>query len=802
MIRILLLLVMAGLYTGANAQVVTVVDQTTEEALLAATLTSASPKAFTVTNVAGQADISAFRESKNIEIRILGYKTRHLSYTDIAAMDFTIPMESSPFSSDEIVVSATRWNQTSRKVPARVKSITAEKISLENPQTAADLLATSGEVYIQKSQQGGGSPIIRGFATNRLLYTVDGVRMNTAIFRSGNLQNVISLDPFAMERTEIIFGPGSVIYGSDAIGGVMGFQTLTPQLSLTDEILISSHSTARYSTANQEKTAHFDVSVGSRKWASVTSFSTNDYGDLRMGSDAPDEYFRPFYVERVNNTDVVVENEDETIQTPSGYTQINVMQKLRYRPVSDWDFQYGFHYSETSSYSRYDREVRYRNGAPRYGEWNYGPQKWMMNNLSATNTVVDGKLYDQLAVRLAQQYFEESRLSRDFNSPDREVRVEEVDAYSVNIDLNKSIGEKHELYYGLELVVNDVTSTGTNEDIVAGTSVDGPARYPQSTWGSYAAYVTNQFTLSNKLLLQAGFRYNIYKLDAEFDTRFYPFPFEEASMNNGALTGSIGAVFTPAPDWQINANLSTGFRAPNVDDAGKVFDSEPGSVVVPNPDLEAEYAYNIDLGVTKTFDDIAKFDVTGYYTILENAMVRRDYTLSNQDSIAYDGTLSQVQAIQNAAVATVYGMQMSLGFELPSGFGFSSHLNIQQGEEELDDGSTSPSRHAAPWFGRSKFNYTTDGLILEFYAEYSGEKSFNDLPESEKEKDYIYAVDENGNPYSPSWYTLNAKAKYKINEHFTVSSGVENLMDKGYRPYSSGIVAPGRNFIISISAAL
>ena len=102
---------------------------------------------------------------------------------------------------------------------------------LHNPQTAADLLSVSGEVFIQKSQQGGGSPMIRGLATNRLLYTVDGVRMNTAIFRGGNIQNVISLDPLAMENVEVLFGPGAVIYGSDAIGGVMGFQTLIPELS-------------------------------------------------------------------------------------------------------------------------------------------------------------------------------------------------------------------------------------------------------------------------------------------------------------------------------------------------------------------------------------------------------------------------------------------------------------------------------------------------------------------------------------------------------------------------------------------
>src|SRR5690606_14493688 len=132
---------------------------------------------------------------------------------------------------EQVVVSASRWEEDKREVSSRIVTLSQREISLYQPQTAADLLGNSGEVFIQKSQQGGGSPMIRGFATNRLLYSVDGVRMNSAIFRSGNLQNVINLDPFAVDRLEILFGPGSVMYGSDALGGVMHFSTLRPRLS-------------------------------------------------------------------------------------------------------------------------------------------------------------------------------------------------------------------------------------------------------------------------------------------------------------------------------------------------------------------------------------------------------------------------------------------------------------------------------------------------------------------------------------------------------------------------------------------
>ena len=349
-------------------------------------------------------------------------------------------------------------------------------------------------------------------------------------------------------------------------------------------------------------------------------------------------------------------------------------------------------------------------------------------------------------------------------------------------------------------MLNDVNSTGIDEDIRTDTKVEGPSRYPNSTWQSIAVYLNDQYKFSDKFLIQAGIRYNKILLDATFDTNFYPFPFSEANLNNGAVTGSIGFVVHPQTDLTINGNLATAFRAPNVDDVGKVFDSEPGSVVIPNPNLKPEYAYNADLGLAKVFSEMFKLDVTGYYTILDDALVRRDFTLNGQDSIMYDGTQSQVQAIQNAATATVYGLQVGVEGKLSSGFGFSSKLNVQNGEEELDNGSTSSSRHAAPWFGVTRLSYDAPYLDIELYANYQGEKSFEDLSVEEQDKTEIYAANENGDPYSPSWYTLNFKANYQLTEILSVQAGLENITDQRYRPYSSGLSGPGRNYILSLTA--
>jgi hemoglobin/transferrin/lactoferrin receptor protein len=160
--------------------------------------------------------------------------------------------------------------------------------------------------------------------------------------------------------------------------------------------------------------------------------------------------------------------------------------------------------------------------------------------------------------------------------------------------------------------------------------------------------------------------------------------------------------------------------------------------------------------------------------------------------------LSQVFAIQNAAFATVYGFNAGIEINLPQGFEISSRYNYQLGEEEMDDGVTSRSRHAAPAFGMTSLTYQREKLTLQFYVMYNAEVSFENLNPEEQLKEVIYAQDSNGNPYSPSWYTVNMKAMYQFHTNFSISGGVENITDQRYRPYSSGLVAPGRNAVLAL----
>jgi hemoglobin/transferrin/lactoferrin receptor protein len=795
----IIIIIFALLNLSAIAQIITVKDSESLKPLEFATLYCVGTDIYTVTNAKGRADISNFRDCSEIEVRMLGYVPKTISYEKLINTGYRVYLEQSSITLDQVVISASKWQQPKRDIPIKIATISSKDILFRSPQTSADLLRMSGEVFVQKSQQSGGSPMIRGFATNRLVISVDGVKMNTAIFRSGNIQNVISIDPFSIEQTEVLFGPGSVIYGSDAIGGVMSFSTLKPDFGDADSLNINGNAAFRTASANKEMTGHFDINLGWGKFALLTSVSYSSFDDLRMGSFGPDEYLSTFLVHRIDTIDYALNNPNMQIQSPSAYDQINLMQKFSYKPSDKWELNYNFQYSTSSENARYDRLIRTKNGLPRSAEWYYGPQEWMMNNFSIENKG-NTRFYDNMVIRIAHQHFEESRHDRDFNNETKYNRYEEVEALSANVDFVKAFSENDEFNYGIEAVYDDVNSTGIDENVISGEKVAGPARYPKSNWGSYAAYATYKHRFSEKFDLVGGIRYNQFILNANFDTSFYPFPYTTVKINDGALIGSLGFVYNPTEKWSISANASTGYRSPNVDDLGKVFDSEPGSVIVPNPDLEAEYAYNGEVSIAKVFNEFMKIEATGYYIYLDNALVKRNFTFNGLDSISYDGEMSQVMATQNAAFAQVYGVHAGIEVKFPAGFSLSSRFNWQKGYEEIDDGSTSPLRHAAPWYGQSSLNYSAQKLKLSFYMVYSGEVNYLNMPEEERAKAYMYAIDNDGNPYSPSWLTYNFKAQYQLNENFALNAGIENITDLRYRPYSCGIVAPGRNFVAGIRA--
>lgn len=703
---------------------------------------------------------------------------------------------------NEVIFSANKVEESAKDVPYKVEVIKSKQIEFLNPQTSADVMLNSGKVFVQKSQAGGGSPVLRGFEASRVLLVVDGVRMNNAIYRSGHLQNIITLDANMIERTEVLFGPSSVIYGSDALGGVMHFYTKKPKLQFieVDKPKIAVNAMTRYSTVNTELTGHVDFNLGYKKVAFLTSVTYSSFGDMRSGNlrNPYDTAFgkKYYYAQRFGNTDSMVVNPDPNVQKFSGYSQYDVMEKILIQQNENVNHTLTFQYSNSSDVPRYDRLTEYSSGKLKFAEWYYGPQTRLFGSYKF-NVKSDGKWFDDMNVIAAYQNIEESRVNRRFNNKNKTSQIENVAVYSLNADFKKVVAENHELRYGMESTYNNVTSKANVLDITTGIESPAATRYPDggSTMNSIAGYISHSWDISEKLKLYDGLRYSSYGLKANFiDTSFFPFPYKTAKQNNGALTGNIGLVAMPGKGWRFTILGSSGYRAPNIDDLTKVFDSSPGMVIVPNPELKPEYVMNGEFTIEKVCDDKIKTELTGFYSFMNNAMVVKHFTLNGFDSVMYNGVMSKVMSVQNADDAFIYGISGGFYADFDEHFSFKATVTYTYGRYYNKTNDTLvPLDHIPPVYGITSLRYKLKKFEAEFYTLFNGNKRLKDYSSSgEDNLQYATTVG------APAWATLNIKTAYKVQKNTTLSVGIENIADLHYRYFASGISAPGRNFVVSL----
>lgn len=779
------------------SQTITVQDVTTLQPLGYVAISSSNPEVTVMTDDQGQADISQMQGSEAIVFHFTGYQNITTTFEALTQEEGKVLMTASSYSLDEIVVSATRSEEHSQNLAQPIQVVSKQELAFQNNATTADVMLQTGNVFVQKSQLGGGSPVIRGFETNKVLLVVDGVRMNNAIYRGGHLQNIITLDNGAMDRAEILFGPGSVMYGSDALGGVMSFFTKNPVLSSGEGTEIHGSAFVRYGTAMDEKTGHADISIGGRKLGSLTSFTYSDFGDLLQGSNRRDEYpnfgKRPFYVERQNGMDVAIVNDNPDLQVGSGYSQYDLLQKFTYASSDHVSHTLNFQYSTSSDINRYDRLTETSGELPRFAEWYYGPQKRLFGSYGLMLTKSNG-LFDMARIIAGYQNIEESRHDRRFNNPSINHRTEQLDIFTLNADLSKTKG-KSEWRYGLEATTNHVNSTANKENIETGVTAPQNTRYPDggSDMSSLALYLSDVYKMSERIVLNGGVRLSYVHLNSLFvDTTFFPFPFNEVTQNNTALSGSLGAVWKGNQGWRINTSVATGFRAPNVDDLSKVFESVPGSVVVPNPDLGPEHTYTIDLGVSKSIADKYSIGVGGFYTWYRDAITTQPGTFNGQSQIIYNGELSDVTMNVNANSAYIYGFNAQLSWDITRTLSINSTINYTYGRINTDT-TDYPLDHVPPLFGKTSLNLKIKKFRGEAYAMYNGWKHLEDY-NLQGEDNYPYATVDG----MPSWFTVNLRGSYQLTKSLAVQLGIENIMNTNYRLFASNISAPGTNVVVTV----
>ncbi len=709
----------------------------------------------------------------------------------------------------EVIIAESRFEGLKQNAAQQTYIINSKDLKRMNAQTTADVLTMSGQVFVQKSQQGGGSPVLRGFEASRVLLVVDGVRMNNIQYRAGHLQNVISVDNNVLERVEVLYGPSSTVYGSDALGGVVHLRTKNPILATDKKFLSKGNAMFRYGSVNNELTGHLDLNFGCRKFASLTSATFSRFGDLRQGNYTTaatagywdrNLYQKVFDVRDSSGTviarkDTVFNNPDKSIQVGSGYRQYDLLQKFLFQQSENISHIINVQFSNSGNIPRYDRlAVQTGPTTLRDAEWYYGPQTRLLS-IYELNWKSAGP-FDNISIGGSYQRIIESRNNRGFGNTFRAERTEKIHVGGFHADFKKKF--KHdELTFGIEGQFNDLKSSAIDRNVNNDTTRAQSTRYPdgKNKMNSVGLYATHSWNRKDKLIISEGIRYSFIRLHSTFTPKsqdFFPLPFDEIKNNYHAVSGNLGVVGKPGAGFRITGLFSTGFRAPNVDDMAKIFESVPGNVIVPNNKLKPEYTLNGELTIEKTFVEKVRISATGFGTYFLNAITTGVTQFNGQDSIDFDGVLSRVTTLVNKNRAYITGVSVNAEGDVADWMSLYAALTYTYGRI-VTDSVPYPLDHIPPLYGRAGFRMQYKHWVRgEFFALFSAKK---------KVEDYNMLGEDNfgqATPYGmPAWYTLNLRIGFQPVKNFSVDLGCDNLLDLRYRQFASGISAPGRNFFVT-----
>ncbi|WKK66044.1 TonB-dependent receptor plug domain-containing protein [Lutimonas zeaxanthinifaciens] len=806
------LIVLIGHFSYAQKCVI--VDKDSEFPISNVQITNEARTISVVSDRNGIADLSDFEE---MELLIF----HHVSYVELELLkkhirkDFTtVFLQYKSELLKEVFLSSAMGDVERNRIAEEVAVFSSKDIQRAVPQTSADMLAEIPGVKVQKTQFGGGSPVLRGMEANRILLVVDGVRMNNAIYRKGHLQNSITVSPSQLDKTEVIFGPSSVVYGSDALGGVIHYYTRKPEVSERNTVNLDF--LGRYSTVNDEKTVNASVELQFEKIASFTSISHSSFGDLRMGEYRPHGFSNwGLQYEYSDNTKTFynpepVLNSNPNVQRNVGFEQTDILQKLFLPFENGSDLMFNLQFSTSSDINRFDKLTERKDGKLRFAEWYYGPQDRFLFS-TQYHISPNKKFMDIGGFTLAYQNIKESRISRKFDSFDRSSQFERVQVFSLNGDFTKKMAPEinRDFGYGFEVAYNDVRSTSRGDVLqVEGNEIIGveenfvvQTRYPDggSSYLSSAVYASYRQDLGKKSTLNTGLRVTNTILNAKWvDTTYIKLPESDIQSMNTAVTLTAGYAYKPNPNWQINGVFSSGFRSPNIDDIGKVREKR-GDVTVPNADLQPEFAYNFEAGLIKYFDEKKTFlGLTGYYTLLNNYIVRAPFVLNGSSQIIYDGELSNVVANVNKGNAYLIGGTLTFKGQLTNTWNTRTTITYTEGNTY---DTKEPLSSIPPLFGRVEFNYVRNRVETGVNMVFNGIKKAEDYNLSEgidNIEQTPFLIDQDTYYGSPPWYTLNYYMRFKTSKYVDLLINVDNIMDHHYKEFASAISAPGRNFSFTV----
>jgi outer membrane receptor for ferrienterochelin and colicin len=710
-----------------------------------------------------------------IKLNHISYRSKIIQnvevYSNSTTTVDTVILESHIFDISDIAVTATRSERSTNRISNQINTVSENEIKARNAKTSAEALREENGIFVQKTNHGGGSAVIRGLSSNQILIMVDGIRLNNSTYRLGNHQYLTTVDNLMASQIEVVRGPTSVLYGSDALGGAINVISKRPSLNHSD-FELDFKLFSRFASADLEKTARAEFMLRYNRYALQTGFSYKDYDDLKRGR---------------NSKHPQLENSTNGIkQTPSGFTTYDFDTKLLYGISAKQTLLLAYQISRQKQVPRYDK---FENN--NYLQWIYQPQHRMLAYLKYEN-YLKTKIVQSLQATISYHQQEEGReIQQSVTAP----FTEENDAvHTLGFSLQMtSIQKNHEITLGCEMYRDRVYSerfiTDTSKD---STVKDIRGRYPDNAvYTSHGIFAQDEIALSSSWRAILGTRFSKMKtsfniVQAVSGSQIY-IPYQQ---DYDSWTGSIGNIFEINENFVLKSHMAQAFRAPNLSDLSKLGESKGEIFEVPNRDLKPEKLLSFDFGFSLRYT-LLKLQASVFYTSISDLIGSADATFNELQYIEIDSSQYKIKSKQNIGNAFIRGLEIKFEYQFYKKLQLHSNFTAVLGQNRT---LNEPVGGIPPAFGLIGLKWPETRYYLNLYMRFAVKQ---DRLSSDDRDDP--RIPQGG---TPAWKIINFRAGFKLAKFIELRFTLENIFDVNYREHGSGINGPGRNFILGLEAIL
>ncbi|MGB6223160.1 TonB-dependent receptor plug domain-containing protein [Haloferula sp.] len=673
---------------------------------------------------------------------------------------------------DPTIVTAGRIEESLMETPYTVE-VTTEAFILENSRrTLPESLQFTPGVLVQKTAYGHGSPYIRGFTGRQNLLLVDDVRMNNALYRGGPVQYWNTVDPYSLERIELIKSQGSVLYGSDAIGGTLNAFTKSSNFQFEDEGRFFNHGMGYYEYRSNGEGSHIGrletaFGVGG-EFGVLLGVTGKEFGDIRDSA-----------VGLMQNTGYPEQDLDlrfDMALNPN--TTLTVLhQNVNQDEIWRWHstiynpgWQHDGHVAAAGTYKSriYDQErsltyIKVAGEDPEEAAW--------ISRWSATLSYQTGR--------------DSEAQDRSAAAVDRRYQITEIDTLGFDLSFESPLADGT-LVYGLDYYRDLVDSSGYR-DRGAGLAYD-PSFRPvadDSTYDLFGAYAQYVWRPVERLEITAGGRYTYAAAELG---RYYDGAAKAdlygATRHWNDFTGSLRALYRINDCWNLYGGVSQAFRAPDLNDLSGNLTTRSGTPSLGSVDVDPEEFVTWELG-GRYMTATRYFNISAFYTDISD-------TITSVPTAAGAGT----SVTTNGQDGYVYGIELEGTWEFRPGWVFSGYAAWQDGRTETPAFFGGPvieesASRLLPLSGSVALRWThpSDRLWIEgrvLAVAKQDRLSASDRRDTQR-------IPTGG---TPGYVVAMLHAGWQATDNLELTCGLENLTDEDYRSHGSGQNEPGFNAIV------